>query len=874
MPTLDVAIDARKAKQGAQQFDDSVKKVKRGAGDIDKGIKSNEKSFSSLGGSIKKVVVGMIGIAAAYKGLRFAIASVKEFAAFEMGLANVSTMLDDITMKYMPGYEKAVKKLAIEFGQSTDTLSKGLYDILSASISAEKAIDVLRVSSRAAIAGLTDTGTAADALTTIINAYGYEAKDAAKVSDILFATVKRGKITFGELAGSIGKVVALAAAAGLPFEQLSAGIATMTRAGIQSDMAMTALKAIVTAFMKPMKDAARLAKDKFGLAMNTASLQTLGLTGAMELLKDATAEEMAIMFPNVRALLGVSSARKSLKAMTGDYEGILKSTGMTERAYQKIMGTTGQKLKILEQRWTAVKVSSGKFFLQIVSFFPELISTAEAIGDLAIAQDKLNESMARSAMGRWGEMPKRERRKEKIILPSIEFLGTQPREVVENLIKDLEAIAQHVPGPIRQLLEPATESVIKLMEAEKKLLEFNKKMAELSPFLDPLVELEKLVAIKEKEIAVEEIISKLKKEYFDELKFEKTLIGLTVDERDRAIKVAIFEKEAKKLLGDESKNLVEAYEKEIESLQEMEGRTEYLDDQANAYRRLYDDMDKSRSASYDNRIKLLNEEKKAYEVFIKDRVLLDEWYAERKREIDRKRAVESQSFTAGFKSEIEGMQYDLKTLGEFGAETARTMEEGMSDYFMVIGQEGNSWKDAMEGIFLSVGKSFQRMIADMIAQQMMRSVMQPAMNWLSTGLSAVVGGFVGGIGGAPGMGTEAGATAHLWPGAKGDVLSGGSFTRFAKGDILTQPTIFPMSNGGVGLAGEAGNEAIMPLGRDAQGRLGVRTDDRGGGSGTPIKIINVMDQSAVQEYLGTGDGERMIVNIMRRNANEIQDVVG
>ena len=287
MPSLSVAIDARKAKQGADQFDDAVKKVKRGGGDIDKGIKSNEKSFGSLGRSMKKVVVGMIGMAAAYKGLRFAIASVKEFAAFEMGLANVSTMLDDATMKYMPGYEKQVKKMAREFGQSTDTLSKGLYDILSASIDAGDAIDVLRVSSKAAIAGLTDTGTAADALTTILNSYGLEAEEAARIGDILFATVKAGKITFGELAGSIGKVSSLAAATGLAFTEVSAAISTMTRAGVQSDITMTALKAILTAFLKPQGDAIIVAK-KFNLVLNAATLETIGLTGVMEKLKNAT----------------------------------------------------------------------------------------------------------------------------------------------------------------------------------------------------------------------------------------------------------------------------------------------------------------------------------------------------------------------------------------------------------------------------------------------------------------------------------------------------------------------------------------------------------------------------------------------------------
>ena len=57
----------------------------------------------------------------------------------------------------------------------------------------------------------------------------------------------------------------------------------------------------------------------------------------------------------------------------------------------------------------------------------------------------------------------------------------------------------------------------------------------------------------------------------------------------------------------------------------------------------------------------------------------------------------------------------------------------------------------------------------------------------------------------------------------------------------------------------------MPLKRDSSGRLGVAATGDGESSQTPIKIINVLDDSMFNEYLTSGDGERQIVNIMRRN---------
>ncbi len=55
---------------------------------------------------------------------------------------------------------------------------------------------------------------------------------------------------------------------------------------------------------------------------------------------------------------------------------------------------------------------------------------------------------------------------------------------------------------------------------------------------------------------------------------------------------------------------------------------------------------------------------------------------------------------------------------------------------------------------------------------------------------------------------------------QGNAFNNGRLTTFAKGGILSNPALFPMA-GGVGLAGEAGPEAIIPLSRGSDGKLGV-----------------------------------------------------
>jgi phage-related minor tail protein len=70
--------------------------------------------------------------------------------------------------------------------------------------------------------------------------------------------------------------------------------------------------------------------------------------------------------------------------------------------------------------------------------------------------------------------------------------------------------------------------------------------------------------------------------------------------------------------------------------------------------------------------------------------------------------------------------------------------------------------------------------------------------------------------------------------AKGGALRDGAPVPFAKGGVIASPIAFPLAGGRMGLAGEAGAEAILPLARGADGRLGVRSN--GGGGGAPITI--------------------------------------
>lgn len=93
--------------------------------------------------------------------------------------------------------------------------------------------------------------------------------------------------------------------------------------------------------------------------------------------------------------------------------------------------------------------------------------------------------------------------------------------------------------------------------------------------------------------------------------------------------------------------------------------------------------------------------------------------------------------------------------------------------------------------------------------------------------------------------------------ADGGVFSGGRVQAYADGGVVGGPTFFPMAGGKTGLMGEAGPEAIMPLKRGANGKLGVQME--GGGGNTTV----------VQNFNFTANGDDSVKKIIAQAAPQI-----
>lgn len=286
-------------------------------GKIKAAAASGASSMGRMGGAISSVRSLFAGLVISFVGFEI-VNTIRqwtnEIIEFEQEFANVRTLLDEAIVP-IPLLRKQVLALGGTLGKTTD-LTQGLYQAISAGVEPAQAVRFVGVAAMFARGALTDTRTAVDVLTTAINAYGREAKDAADISDVLFETIKLGKTTGEELAGTLGRVIPTAALLSVSLRELGAVIATLTAGGLDTNEAVTAVNQTLLTFIRPT-EGAKLAAKGLGFELTGAAVRSLGFVGALKLLEEklgGNSDKAAILFRNVRSLRAVLPLTTTLSA--------------------------------------------------------------------------------------------------------------------------------------------------------------------------------------------------------------------------------------------------------------------------------------------------------------------------------------------------------------------------------------------------------------------------------------------------------------------------------------------------------------------------------------------------------------------------------
>lgn len=295
--------------------------------------------------------------------------STDKYAEFSQAMANVNSILK-VSRSEIDGLSNSVMAMTSDphITKGPTDLAKGLYGVVSAGFEGDKALQILEAASKGATAGLTDTKTATQILSSTMSAFKDQNLSARDQMDILFKTVDKGIITFEQLSQHMGPVVQTSAMLNVPMRELGATISVLTRRGLQPAEAFTALNNVMLGLNSPTKEATEEAR-KLGITWMEAEkaaihIKEVGLVNTLLELSSATGgsvEKLQLMLPAMREIRGASALLADggldLIKMNNSFA---TSLGATDAALEKQADGFQHHVDKMKSAWEGLLISIGQ----------------------------------------------------------------------------------------------------------------------------------------------------------------------------------------------------------------------------------------------------------------------------------------------------------------------------------------------------------------------------------------------------------------------------------------------------------------------------------------------------------------------------------
>ena len=365
------------AAKGTQGALDNTARSAKGAGGaaalFGKAAKGAAPGVNALGAALKSALGPIAVLTTAAGALTSAFSTLAQQDFAEAKVRSLGVDSDELT-KRLSGVSRELAGQA-----SVVELTGAAYDVASAGFTnAADAANILKAASQGATGGFSDINTVGDATTSVLNAYGLEADKAAKLVDGFIQTQNDGKIVIGEYAANIAKVAPVAAALGVPLEEVNAAVAQITAGGQGAEVTFTALK---TAFAQV---AAGKVGDEFkdlGITINSSTLASEGLAGTLQKIKDSGADAGTVIKafgteagPSILALLNDTEKFNKL------LENQKNSQGAAAKAAFEASDTINGALKRLQTAFTNIFADGEELGALLKGTFQVAAVTVEVFG--------------------------------------------------------------------------------------------------------------------------------------------------------------------------------------------------------------------------------------------------------------------------------------------------------------------------------------------------------------------------------------------------------------------------------------------------------------------------------------------------------------
>ena len=322
MPTLNLGMDARGMRAGANEATAATDKVQRGAKGAAEATGRLEAQFKSTGavaGALKKTVGGLFAGLTAFTVLRQAVKVIADFELTMRTLQGVS----GATAEEFELLESAARKLGATTKFSATEAAEGLLFLARAGFSTQQSLDAINATLQLAQVGLIDLGQAADIASNVVKGFQLEAKETSRVAEGLVIVANRSNTNITALAEAMKFAAPVAASLGISFEEAAAAVGAMGDAGIPAGMAGRSLRGIFRGLVAPTSEATKTLKE-MGITLDEVNPEKVGLTAAFERLNAAGAG-----FKEMLAIVGTESVTAAivLADSTDTMDMLVEATG-------------------------------------------------------------------------------------------------------------------------------------------------------------------------------------------------------------------------------------------------------------------------------------------------------------------------------------------------------------------------------------------------------------------------------------------------------------------------------------------------------------------------------------------------------------------
>ena len=300
--------------------------------------------------------------------------------AFESAMAKVGTIADTAKVP-LESLSSQVLQVSGDMHIGANEIAEAAYQTISAGQDTGNAVAFAGQASMLATAGFTSTASAVDILTTALNAYGKGADEAGHVSDVLLTTQNLGKTSVDELAGSMGRVIPLAAAYNVSMENLSSGLAIMTANGIATAEASTYTKSMLNELGDTGSSVGKILKQQTGKSFAELNADGKSLGDVLQVLYDSVggnATKFAGLWSSVEAGTGaLSLASSGADKFNGVLQQMQADSGLTQTAYDTMTDTMAYKLDGVKTNAQNLGTALlGKLGDGLVTGIPQLLAQA------------------------------------------------------------------------------------------------------------------------------------------------------------------------------------------------------------------------------------------------------------------------------------------------------------------------------------------------------------------------------------------------------------------------------------------------------------------------------------------------------------------